>query len=52
MKLTRTLYRLARLSNDLGALTSGSPKRIRRRAANKVKGRILQKIGFWRWLWK
>ncbi len=52
MKLTRSLYRLARLSNNIGALTSGSPKRMERRATNIVKGRILRKLGFWRWLWR
>ena len=33
------LYFLARLLGDLSALFSGSPKRIAKRAANKVIGR-------------
>lgn len=45
-------YRLARLLNDLGTLFSGKPKRIARRAKNKLLGRALGRVGFWRWLWK
>jgi len=52
VKLTRTFYHLARLSNNIGAITSGNPARMRRRATNLVKGRILRRLGFWRWLWK
>jgi hypothetical protein len=46
--LVRTLYRLARLLNDVRILSSGNPKRIARRARNKVVGRYL--FGrFFRW---
>lgn len=50
--LTSQLYRAARISNDIGAVASGNPKRIERRAVNKAKGRALARVGFWRWLWK
>jgi len=49
---TRSLYRAARISNDLSTLASGDPKRIARRAKNKVVGRTLGKVGFWRQLWR
>jgi hypothetical protein len=42
-KVTRTLYRLARLSNTVGAVTSGSPARMRRRATKIVRGRLLRR---------
>jgi hypothetical protein len=45
-------YRLARLLNDLGTLFSAKPERIARRAKNKVLGRALGRVGFWRRLWK
>jgi hypothetical protein len=45
-------YNFARLFNDLSTLLSGSPKRIARRAKNKLVGRALGRAGFWRWLWK
>jgi hypothetical protein len=28
------------------------PKRIARRAVNIGKGRLLARLGFWRWLWR
>ena len=37
--LTRWLYRMARLSNDIGTLTSGKPSRMARRIGNKFLGR-------------
>ena len=40
-KITRFLYRAARISNDLGALFSGSPSRMSRRLVNKTIGRKL-----------
>lgn len=52
MGLTSFLYRLARLSADTKAITSGDPKRIGRRAKNKLLGRALGRRGVWRWLWK
>jgi len=52
MGLVNTLFRLARLSADIKAVASGNPKRMGRRAKNKVVGRSLGKAGFWRRLWK
>lgn len=52
MSITSWLFRLARLSADARALSSGSPKRIARRGKNKVLGRGLAKAGFWAKLWK
>lgn len=50
MKLSRRLYRAARLANDVETITSGDPKRIRRRAKNKLVGRLLAPL--WRQLWR
>jgi len=51
LPVTNSLYRAARLSGDLGALASGKPSRIARRAKNKVVGRALGRLRFWRFLW-
>lgn len=50
MSLTRNLYRLARISNNVNAFTS--PKRAPRRAKNIVVGKALARAGFWRSLWR
>lgn len=50
--LTRSLYRAARLSNNVSTLASGNPKRIARRAKNVAVGRGLGRAGVWRSLWK
>ena len=52
VSLTSWLYRLARISADTRAMTSGDPKRISRRVKTKLVGRTLGKAGFWRRLWK
>jgi muconolactone delta-isomerase len=52
MDLTRLLFRAARTSADVKALSSGDPKKIARRARNKAIGRGMAKAGFWRRLWK
>jgi hypothetical protein len=51
LNVTGFLYRAARLSNDMGTIASGKPHRIARRAKNKILGRILARLGFWRILW-
>ena len=52
MNITRWLFRTARMSADAKALASGDPKRIERRAKNKLVGRALGRGGIWRRLWK
>lgn len=41
MKLRTALYTTARLLGDFSAIASGSPRRIVRRAVNKLVGRKL-----------
>ena len=50
--LTSQLYRAARVSNTIGAVASGHPKRMARRAKNIAVGRALGRAGVWRKLWK
>jgi len=52
MSVTRTLYRLARLSATASAVASGHPRRIARRAKNLALGRLLGLAGLWRFLWR
>ncbi len=49
---TSTLFRLARRSADIDAVLSGDPKKIERRAKNKIVGRALARAGFWGRLWR
>ena len=49
--LTSSLYRAARLSNNISAVASGNPRRVARRAKNVIVGRALGKAGGWRRLW-
>lgn len=51
-KISKELYRAARVSRDVEVLASGDPKKIARRARNKMVGRLLGRAGFWRWLWR
>ena len=50
-RLTRSLYRAARISNTMSALASGNPSRIARRGRNVFVGRSLARAGVWRALW-
>jgi hypothetical protein len=52
MSLRSSLYRSARLLGNIQAVASGSPKRITRRAKNKLVGRVLGRSGLWRFLWR
>jgi hypothetical protein len=52
MSLRSNLYRSARLLGDVQAVTSGNPKRITRRAKNKLVGRALGRAGVWRYFWR
>ena len=52
MSIVSFLFRLARFSADTKAVASGDPKRITRRAKNKLVGRTLGRAGIWRRLWK
>ncbi len=47
MSITSFLYRLARLSADMRAMSSGDPRRIQRRLKNRLVGRALGRTGFW-----
>jgi len=46
------MYAAARLANDVTTLASGNPRRIARRAKNKIVGRALGRAGLWRFLWR
>ena len=48
MGLASTLYKFARIVNDIEKLSSGSPKKIGKRAINKIIGRKI----VWRLYWK
>jgi hypothetical protein len=52
MRLRGDLYRSARILGDVQAVASGNPKRIERRAKNKMFGRVLGPAGVWRFLWR
>ena len=48
MKPTSFLYRLARVSRDAEVIASGDPKKIARRAKNKVLGRtVVRRLFKW-----
>jgi hypothetical protein len=46
------MYAAARLANDVSTLASGDPRRISRRAKNKIVGRALGRAGLWRLLFR
>lgn len=43
-KFSSKLYKTARILNDIETLASGDPKKIARRAKNRLLGRLLRKI--------
>jgi hypothetical protein len=45
------LYKGSRTARDIEILLSGNPYRIIRRIKNKIIGRVLARIGFWKLLW-
>jgi len=50
--LVSQMYAAARFANDISTLASGDPRRITRRAKNKIIGRALGRAGLWRLLWR
>jgi muconolactone delta-isomerase len=52
VKLRGYLYKSARALGDAEAVASGDPRRIERRAKNKLLGRALGRAGIWRNLWR
>jgi len=46
-KLVSSLFKLARLANDISKVASGDPKKIIRRVKNKIIGRELIKKIWW-----
>jgi hypothetical protein len=47
-KASRDLYQAARMTRDIEVLSSGDPRKILRRAKNKLLGRLLAKLKIWR----
>ena len=47
-KLTKRLTQAQKISRDADAALSGDPKRVVRRVRNRLLGRALAKVGFWR----
>jgi hypothetical protein len=47
-KASDRMYQAARNARDLEVLASGDPKKIVRRAKNKLIGRLLGKLKIWR----
>jgi hypothetical protein len=52
VKLRSFLYRSLRTLGHVEAVASGDPKRITRRAKNKILGRAFGRAGFWCMLWR
>jgi hypothetical protein len=50
--LSSSLFRAARVADDLEAAGTGNPRRMARRAKNVIVGRAFGRAGVWRRLWK
>jgi len=48
-KTLRKINKAASIAKDIEALASGNPKKIKRRAKNKAKAKLLAKSKFWKW---
>lgn len=48
-KALRKVNKAGRIAKDIEAVTSGSPKKMARRAKSKAKAKTLGKLGFWKW---
>ena len=51
-QLRRALCLSARILGDVNAITSGDSRVIRRRAKNRIVGRLLGRAGAWGKLWQ
>jgi hypothetical protein len=47
-KSSNDMYKAARTARDIEVLASGDPKKIMRKAKNKLIGRLLGKLKIWR----
>lgn len=52
MKISNFLYQSEKLSRDVRVLLSLDSKKIIRRVKNKIVGRLLARVGFWKFLWR
>jgi hypothetical protein len=50
--LSSQLRRAARVASNVEAASSGSPRKVTRRAKNVAVGRTLARAGVWRSLWR
>lgn len=47
--ILRKINKVASVAKDVEAVSSFDPSKIVRRAKNKAKGKLLSKLGFWKW---
>lgn len=50
MSFVSNMYKAARIANTISKLND--PTKTARRVKNITLGRMLNKTGFWKWLWK